>query len=95
MMPILEMDLEILHAHPGTRSIQLPGTIMTAQSGKILILDIGRRVGRVDGLFGRLVGEDVDGGVAHHSFEGVAWVARLEGREAVCKPCWRWGLGRG
>ena len=62
---------------------------MTAQTREILVLDVlGRGEGRVDGVAGGLVGEDVHGGVAHCAFEGVAGIAGLQGGEAVCEPGW-------
>lgn len=90
------MDLEILHAHPRARRVQFAGTIVASETGQVLELDVGwGREGRVDGVAGGGVGEDVDGGVLHHRLEGVARVAGLEGGERGGEPeGWGWLDGR-
>jgi hypothetical protein len=50
----------------------------------------GRGVGRDGAAWEGRIGEDIDGGITHCAFEGVAGVGGAEGREAICEPAgWR------
>ena len=76
MLPIPQVDLEIVDRHGRTGRVQFPRTVMAADSREVLIfypLAWICRVCVVDG--GERVG--VNGCVAHYSFEGVRWIGTV------------------
>jgi hypothetical protein len=84
MLPVLQMDLKILHRHARAGGVELAGAVVTPDSGEVLELDVGRwGLAGLEGAVGEgLVGEDVDGGVAHCALEAVVAVGGAEGGEA-------------
>lgn len=91
------MDLEILNPHARAGGIKLPGTVATANAGQELEFDVrGRGPGGGGGRQHHgLVGQGVDGGVAHSGFEVVGRVEGREGGEGGGEPGGGWGLRRG
>lgn len=87
MHPILQMHLEIIHAHLRAGRVQFPGTVGALDAGIIHELDVVRRR-RVGPDRDREVRDVIDGRVAHRAFEGVLRVAFLEPLEGVQEPGW-------
>lgn len=68
MLSIAEVDFEVVDCHCGAWGVEFAGTVVAADTGKVLILDllVWLEVVRI-GDGGE--GFRVHGGVAHHTFE--------------------------
>lgn len=40
VLPVAEMDFEVIHCHARTRGIELPRTVVAADARKVLIFDL-------------------------------------------------------
>lgn len=80
MLPIPQMNLEILHRHPRARRVEFSRTVTASDSREVLVLEFlaGGGVGVGNGGHGF----GIDGGVAHDAFEGVVWISAVKLGEA-------------
>ena len=84
MLSVLQVDLKIPDCHFGSRGVEFPGAVVTSYPREVHPFDSfwgwlawGRR-------WTRHFCGGVDCGVAHDSFETIAWVLRLKSCEAGC-----------
>jgi len=40
VLPVAEMDLEVIHCHAWTWSVEFPRAVMAADTGKVLVFDL-------------------------------------------------------
>lgn len=90
VLSVSKVDLKVIHRHAWSWRVELPGTVVAADSRKILVFDLLALLEVVwIGHWGK--GVHVNGGVPHDAFKGVVGVGLFESAETGGQPTWRWG----
>lgn len=75
MLPVAEMDLEVVHRHSRAGGVELARAIMAPDTGEILVF---QSVGGDGGGVGHgMHGSGVDGSVTHYAFKGIIGICAL------------------
>lgn len=75
MLPVAEMDLEIVNRHTRAGGVELARAIMAPDTGEILVFQSVR--GNGGGVGYGVHGFGVDGSIAHYAFKGIVGICAL------------------
>lgn len=93
MLPVAEMNFKVVHCHARAGGVQLPWAVVATNTGEVLVFDDLASL-EVVGVCHGGQGFSIDGGVTHHTFEGIVGVRLFQLAETGCQPVGWWGLHR-
>jgi hypothetical protein len=93
VLPVAKMDFKVVHCHARARGVQLSGAVVATDTGEVLVFDILTSL-EVVGIRHGSQGFSIDGGITHHTFEGIVGVRLFQLAETGCQPVGWWGLHR-